>query len=415
MTSGFDGLDPCVHCGFCLQSCPTFLVTGDEADGPRGRILLMQALASGEFPPDDESLVVHLDRCLVCRGCEPVCPSGVSYAPAMEEARAILASTRPVPLLARLVLAVMKEPRVRKPLLTCARVVRSLVEPLAGRSRLRFACAMLAATREQRPAADSRTRGERAAPIAVDSPVRATVFKGCVMNDLFSHVHDATERTLRANSCQLIDTPGQQCCGALHAHSGLHADAVLLARTNVEAFSADPGLRIVVNSAGCGATLKEYPRLLAGDPLQEEAKQFANRVQDVSETLADLGPRSGAPLELRVAYDPPCHLLHAQRIADAPVQVLRSVPRLTLLDHDEAEICCGSAGIYSLVEPELSRAILKRKTDALSASEPDVVATGNPGCTMQIGAGLRAEGLRTPVVHPVEILDWSYDRAGYYS
>jgi glycolate oxidase iron-sulfur subunit len=216
----------------------------------------------------------------------------------------------------------------------------------------------------------------------------------------------------------MVDVPGQGCCGALHAHAGLHQEAVALARANVAAFARVPEAAIVVNAAGCGAMLKEYPRLLAGDAAfagsPEKAVAWTSRVADVTEALALAGPRPGAALPLTVAYDPPCHLLHAQRVAEAPLQVLDAIPGLRRVAHQEAELCCGSAGSYSLAEPELSRAVLDRKVAALTAGKPDVIATGNPGCAMQIGAGLRAAGCDRPVVHPVELLDRSYALAGYY-
>lgn len=235
------------------------------------------------------------------------------------------------------------------------------------------------------------------------------------MQGLFGHVHRATERTLAANGYQLVEVSGQGCCGALHAHAGLHQGAGELARANVVAFEQAPDAAIVVNSAGCGAMMREYPRLLVGDPLAEAAARFAARVVDVTEALAAQGPERGGPLPLAVAYDPPCHLLHAQRVSQAPLRVLEAIPELRLVRHAEADLCCGSAGSYSLTQPTLSRAVLRRKIEALRQARPDVVATGNPGCIMQIGAGLRAVGLSLPVVHPVELLDRSYARAGYYS
>jgi glycolate oxidase iron-sulfur subunit len=194
----------------------------------------------------------------------------------------------------------------------------------------------------------------------------------------------------------------------------MHAEAQDLARANVRAFAASPQATIAVNSAGCGATLKDYGHLLAGDPLEAGARALAARVRDVSELLAERGPRSGAPLKLKVAYDPPCHLLHAQRVSREPLALLDAIPGLTRIAHEEAEVCCGSAGIYSLLEPALSREVLERKTKAILAVDPQVVSTGNPGCAMQIGAGLRAAGSRISVVHPVELLDRSYQAAGFY-
>lgn len=412
----FAGLAPCVHCGFCLQSCPTFLVTGDESDGPRGRIVLMQALARGEIPPTDRMLVHHLDRCLGCRACEPVCPAGVSYAPALEEARRWFAEVRPVHALTRMTLALFAEPMLRVPVLAIARFFRPLAQVLAGKSRIGMMFGMLAATRQRHDGMTAlRHAGTVKQHAAMPSSGHAVaLFRGCVMDGLFSHVNHATARVLQANGYSTVPARGQGCCGALHTHAGLHEDAARLARANVVAFSRVPNASIAVNSAGCGATLKEYGRLLADDPLADQAKAMAGRVRDVSELLADTGPRAGGRLPLRVAYDPPCHLLHAQRIADAPVQMLDAVPGLQRLIHDEAELCCGSAGSYSLSEPELSRAILERKVEAIRRAGPDVVATGNPGCIMQIGAGLRAAGLSTPVVHPVEVLDRSYATAGFY-
>src|SRR5438094_642979 len=309
---GFAALDPCVHCGFCLQACPTFLATGDEADSPRGRIELMRALEAGELAPDDPALALHLDRCLGCRGCEPVCPSGVGYGRGLAAARALIADRRGVPALARLALAAMTE---------------------GGVSRVVYALA----------------------------------------------------RALRA--------------------TGLPRR---LARLNVAAFGAgdEP---IVVNSAGCGAMLKEYGHLL-----DESAARFAARVKDVTELLAARGPRPGAPIDATVAYDPPCHLLHAQRIAEPPERVLRAIPVLRLIKTPDAAQCCGSAGLFTLVEPAMSRAVLAPKLDTLAEARPQVVATGNPGCLMQLGAGLAAAGIRAVARHPVELLDESYRAAGYY-
>ena len=415
----FSGLDPCVHCGFCLQSCPTYLVTGDEADSPRGRIVLMRSLARDAHAAESPELRRHLDRCLGCRGCEPVCPSGVRYGSALEAAREVLGQARRPPFAARIVLSAMADPNLRAPAMAVARAVRPLAAALAGPSRIGFAFGMLAATKPADGRMDGWTDENEAHSIrpsdhpTIRPPAAAAVFTGCIMSGLFSHVNDATARTLSANGYDMGEAPAQGCCGALHAHAGLRAEAQSLARANVRAFAKAPGA-IAVNSAGCGAALKDYGHLLAGDPLEGEARAFASRVRDVSELLAERGPLRGAPLKLTVAYDPPCHLLHAQRVSREPIAMLDAIPGLTRVIHAEAELCCGSAGIYSLLEPELSRDVLSRKTRAILAVAPEVVATGNPGCAMQIGAGLRAAGARTPVVHPVELLDRSYRVAGFY-
>jgi len=413
--SGFAGLATCVHCGFCLPQCPTYLVTGDEADGPRGRIVLMRRLAQGTIPADDPALQHHLDRCLGCRGCEPVCPSGVAFGAGIEEARARITAVRPLSPIAQVMLAVMARPTLRRVLFSLTRLVRPIASWMSGWSRLGFAAGMLAGTRPWTGAsrfgtAVASTNGnpgtERERPVAV--------FRGCVQRELFGHVNTAAERTLAVNGHAPIHVEHQGCCGALHIHAGQVDAARALARANVRAFAAHADAAIVATAAGCGAMLRDYGTLLADDPLADAASAFAARVRDVTELLAAAGPRPGGPLTLRVAYDPPCHLLHAQRVADAPLVVLSAVPGVTILGHAEAEICCGSAGIYSLVQPALSHAVLARKLAALDAVAPDLVVTGNPGCAMQIAAGLRATGRTTPVAHPVEVLDAAYAAAGLY-
>jgi glycolate oxidase iron-sulfur subunit len=423
--TGFAGLAPCVHCGFCLQSCPTYLATGDEADSPRGRIVLMRALAAGALPPDDDALIEHLDRCLGCRGCEPVCPSGVAYGGALEAARERIAAARPVPTLGRLVLDVMARPSLRRPLLAVTRLLRPLAGFLAGTGRLGFAAGMVAATRPavRRLGGWAVGHGITTGSHALEGLTRATaqppdrltaIFTGCIQSGLFAHVNAAAERTLAANGYTVVRVEEQGCCGALHAHAGLLDEARALARANVAAFSRVPDAAVAVTAAGCGAMLASYGHLLAGDPLAPAAQALAARAQDVTLLLHAAGPRRGAALAARVAYDPPCHLLHAQRVSEAPRAVLDAVPDIELVAQDEAELCCGSAGIFSLLQPEMSRAVLARKVAALRQAAPDVVVTGNPGCAMQIGAGLRAAGRAIPVAHPVELLDRSYQAAGYY-
>jgi glycolate oxidase iron-sulfur subunit len=417
---GFEGLDSCVHCGFCLQACPTFLATGDESDSPRGRIELMRALEVGELTPADPGVALHLDRCLGCRGCEPVCPSGVAYGRGLEAARALLTERRGVPSLVRAALGALTG--AGAPVVyALARLLRATGIPnrLAGWGRVRFALAMLAATAPKvgggrRRSVEVGGGGPRSTlhhppPTSTTSPV--LLFRGCVMQGLFSHVHDATIRTLQVNGYVVREVPAQVCCGALHAHAGLRDEARWLARTNLIAFGDDDAL-IVVNSAGCGAMLKEY-RHLADVP--RDGERFVSRVRDVSELLAERGPRPGAPLDMAVAYDPPCHLLHAQRIAEPPERVLRAIPVLRVVSVADAAQCCGSAGLFTLVEPAMSRAVLTPKLRSLAEARPQVVATGNPGCLMQLGAGLAAAGIPAAVRHPVELLDESYRAAGYYA
>jgi glycolate dehydrogenase iron-sulfur subunit len=411
---GFAALDPCVHCGFCLQACPTFLATGDEADSPRGRIELMRTLERDAAAAGDPALVTHLDRCLGCRACEPVCPSGVGYGHGLEAARAALLPQRPLPALARLALRAMTGPGISRVVYAAARWLRATGLPaaLAGNGP-RFALGMLAATRPADRRKDGRADSRPHVPPSAGPPDRpsALLFRGCVMDGLFSHVHDATIRTLAVNGVAVGEAPGQGCCGALHAHAGLRREAQALARVNIAAFGAGEA-PIVVNSAGCGAQLKDYGHLLDQEPA---AVAFSARVRDVTELLAERGPVPGAPLDRRVAYDPPCHLLHAQRIAEPPLAVLRAIPTLQVVLTPDAAQCCGSAGLFTLAQPAMSRTVLAPKLRQLREASPQVVATGNPGCIMQLGAGLRAQGgSPTPVVHPVELLDESYAMAGRY-
>jgi glycolate oxidase iron-sulfur subunit len=413
-----------VHCGFCLPACPTYLATGDEADSPRGRIVLMRALERGEIDAGDDALVEHLDACLGCLGCEPVCPSGVGYGQGIQTAREQLFATRSLSRLAALVLGVFAREGIWRPLFTLSRLVRATGVPalLAGRGRLGFAFGMLAASEKTERTERTEGEGRRGGTeVAVGAPGAASLdgassptvalFRGCVMDTLFGHVHAATRRTLEANGYRVLEVAGQVCCGALHEHAGDRRAAEALAARNVLAF-ADGADYIVVNSAGCGALLKAYGHLLGG----EAAAAFAARVRDVTELLAERGPRPGGPLPLDVAYDAPCHLQHAQRVHSAPLAVLRAIPALRLRVLPSSDKCCGSAGIYSVVRPAMARAVLDLKLESFATADPvpAVVTTGNPGCLMQIGAGVRAAGLPIRVLHPVELLDESYRRAGLY-
>jgi len=366
----------------------------------------MRALETGRLSPDDPDAARHLDRCLGCRGCEPVCPAGVGYGHGLEEARARRMGTRGLSTLARVALHALTAPPLSSMAYALGRWLRATGIPrrMAGWSRPRFALGMLAATA-------GRT-GKATAPILPRrSPsLPVSLFRGCVMEGLFPHVHDATVRTLRVNGYDVGETAGQVCCGALHAHAGLRQEARALARANVAAFG--PGdAPVAVNSAGCGAMLKTYGHLLPDDP---GAARLAARARDVTELLAERGPVPGAPLDLRVTYDPPCHLLHAQRVADAPARLFAAIPVLRLVPIADAAQCCGSAGLFTLLEPEMSRAVLAPKIEQLRRAAPRVVATGNPGCLMQLGAGLRASGIAADARHPVELLDESYRAAGYY-
>ena len=399
------GIDACVHCGFCLQACPTYLTLEDENDSPRGRIVLMRALVDGSLPVDDADVRTHIDRCLGCRACETACPSGVPYGHLLEATRATLTRVKPNPPIARLILFVFARQSLLALAMLGGRVARAtrlswLLSRLPG--RLGFAMSMLESTR---PA----LRRGRYIPQGDGSHGTATLLTGCVMQGLFGATNAATARTLAANDYALVETAGQRCCGALHAHAGDDDTARALARANVEAFERSGADFIAVNAAGCGAMMKEYGQLLAGDPeWHERAARVSARVRDVSELLAEAGPKPGGALGVTVTYDSPCHLLHAQRVVTPPLRVLAAVPNLELVPLEGSEHCCGSAGIYNLIEPDVSDRVLAPKLANIAATHAPFVATGNPGCLMQIGAGLHQARMRCRAVHPVDLLDASY-------
>lgn len=415
----------CVHCGFCLPACPTYIQLGDEADSPRGRLHLMGAVIEGRLDPASDAFQVHLDRCLGCRACETVCPSGVEYGYLLERARERAAEARRPSRLVRMLPGIMARPRVRAGFLAIGRMLRVtgvpalLVRVLPGRGllgRIGLAMGMLASSRPV--AGRSSALPDCSVPAGTGGPVpegsrgRVALLEGCVQSGLFQHVNHATRLALRVNGWTVVDAPGQGCCGALHAHSGAMDGARSLARRNLDAFDAADVDHVVSNAAGCGALLREMGELLARE---DRAARLGDRVRDVSELLAGEGrtPVAGAPFPVRVGYDPPCHLHHAQRVVEPPIGLLESIPELELVPIEDAEECCGGAGIYGITHPELGGAVGRRKVDRILASGCQVVATGNPGCQMQIGAGLRMRGRSLPVRHPVELLAESYRRAGW--
>ncbi|MCJ7627986.1 MAG: heterodisulfide reductase-related iron-sulfur binding cluster [Longimicrobiales bacterium] len=420
----------CVHCGFCLPVCPTYSRLGDEADSPRGRLHFMRAVVEGRIQPESPALNRHLDRCLGCRACESVCPSGVEYGRLLEGAREVTRAAVPPSTLSRLLPRVMASPWLLPPLMLLTRALRGTGLPGVAARRLpgegllgqaRLGMGMIAATASPRVLTLGRKgvlgpgREEGAAAELLGGNARTGMLRGCVQDGLLGRVNRATARVLEANGFKVVEVPRQGCCGAIHSHTGELDGARELARKNIRVFEAMDLDFIAVNAAGCGASMKEYPHLLAEDPQYgERAQALASRVRDVSELLGKAGLLQGGPIPLKVTYDAPCHLLHAQRISREPLGLLDSIPGLELAPlkgHDE---CCGGAGIYGITHPELGGRISRDKVQAILDTGAQVVATGNPGCMMQIGAGLHATGARVDVVHPVELLDESYRRGGLY-
>ena len=425
----------CVHCGLCLPACPTYRELGNENDSPRGRIYLMRAVSEGKIGLS-EAFTSHIDLCLGCRACETSCPSGVPYGQLLEAARAEIAENRGRSLLASTIRFVLNHIFTRPALLSAAltlvrwfrdsSLASLLFESKALEGTPRFALALLLASRtplrgrlSSAKYGGAGSQGNSGSTHGRDnrSPddshrTKVAVLRGCVMDGLFGEVNRASERILARSGYDVVEAREQVCCGALHAHAGEIGTARRLARKNIQAFRVSECDRIATTAAGCGAAMKEYGDLLADDPtFAEEARRFSGKVRDISELLVESGfrlPRS--ELRRRVAYDAPCHLMHAQRVARAPVALLESIPGVELVPLAGSENCCGGAGIYNIQHPELSRQILSKKVSAIKESGADSVATGNPGCIMQIGAGAMIEGLQVEVLHPIELLDEALNR-----
>ena len=434
----------CVHCGLCLEACPTYVHTGDENDSPRGRIYLMRAVEEGRLRLDSHAFTRHIDRCLGCRACESACPAGVEYGQLLEAARADIAdggrkvgwTSRALRLALR---QVWERPARLRLAFGLARLLRDSRLPhllLASKltrllpARAELSLALLDSSRAARLGEDGADGGgvkaagseTNAASVkneeARDGSSSALLFEGCVTEGLFARVNRATARVLKANGCAVSAPRGQVCCGALHAHAGDLEGARRLARRNVEAFETERGAAVVTNAGGCGAMLASYAHLLAGDAeYAARARDFSSRVRDVSQQLDVTGlRREGASLDdAAVTYDASCHLLHGQKAQTEPLRVLGAVGGVRLVPLEGSDVCCGGAGVYNLLETELSSRVLAEKLARVRETGASVLATGNPGCHMQLGAGARLAGLPLRVVHPVELLDESYRRAGLYA
>ncbi len=398
----------CVHCGLCLPVCPTYRETGRETSSPRGRIHLMRAFAEGRIELD-EVVVDEAYFCLGCRACETACPSGVRYGALLETLREEIERTG-----RRAGFAKRVESFALREIIPHPRRIRRVIDGLA----LAQACGLIALARRFAPrrvralvaqAPRVPPRRDRR-PLPAFTPARGArrgrvaMFRGCVMPELFGDVAQATVRVLVENGFDVLVPDAQGCCGALHAHAGDLESARRLARRNLEAFDLGAIDAVIVDSAGCGAALRELGQWLPG-----EGERLAAAVRDVCEWLDEAGLRAPAVrVERSVCYDDPCHLVHAQRVHEAPRRLLSSLPGLRLLPHDDPTSCCGAAGIYSLTHPESSRAVLARKMAAFEAVDPDVIATGNPGCLMQLRNGVAEKGMRARVLHPVQLLAEGY-------
>ena len=410
-------INDCVHCGFCLPACPTYVLWGEEMDSPRGRIYMIKKAAEGQAPLD-ERFRLHMDNCLGCMACMTACPSGVRYDRLIEPARAQIERNLPrslgESLFRRLLFATFPYPSRLRLLALPLRVyqrsgIRSLVRSI-GMTRL--LPKRLAAMEDLLPDVPARLFERPHSTIQPRTTPRRRVgmLSGCVQQVFFSHVNSATMRVLAAEGCEVIIPREQSCCGALMLHSGMEAEAASLARKMIAVFETAKVDTIVINSAGCGSTMKEYGHLLRDDPAwAERAAAFSARCKDISEFLCELpaqAPRH--PLKLRVAYHDACHLQHAQGVREQPRRLLAGIPSLEVTEIPEASLCCGSAGVFNLLQPETASQLGSRKVDNLLSTGAHAVASANPGCLLQLASGLRRRGLKTmPAFHMVELLDAS--------
>ena len=400
-------LDDCVHCGFCLPTCPTYVLWGEEMDSPRGRIHLMSQAEAGAGLSG--STVEHFDRCLGCMACVTACPSGVRYDRLIEMTRARVEEEHPRSrgerLLRNAIFAVFPYPRrlrlLRGPL-RAYRASRISVAPLLGRISPTLAAMERLApppARHTRLPERIAARGERRAVVGM--------LTGCVQREFFPGVNAATARVLAAEGCDVIVPKAQGCCGALSLHSGRVEEALAFARATIEAFEGVD--TIVVNAAGCGSAMKDYGAVFAGDPeWAERAAALSAKTRDLAEFLAELSPRAARhPLELSVAYHDACHLAHAQGVRAQPRALLSGIPGLEVREIADPEICCGSAGVYNLLQPEAADELGDRKAANVAATGADLLVAANPGCSLQIATAMRRRGERIPVAHTAEVLDAS--------
>ena len=406
-----DLIDDCVHCGFCLPSCPTYELWGEEMDSPRGRIYLKKEGLEGE--PLTDNVVEHFDACLGCMACVSACPSGVQYGTLISETRAQVERNhergRWEKLLRTAIFTLFPYPKrlraMRGPL---ALYQKSRLSQLLKRSGLISklpeglqAMESLAPpiNRAEKLPSHVRARGRQRATVGL--------ITGCVQSAFFPDVNASTARILSAEGCDVVIPQDQGCCGALSEHSGREEEAIGFARRLLDTFERSDVDYVVINSAGCGSTLKEYPRLLQHDPAYKaKAEKFSERVRDISEVLTELGPVAERhPLPVSIAYHDACHLAHGQGIRSQPRDLLRGVPGLQLSEINRPELCCGSAGVYNLLQPAPARELGDRKAENVLATGAQLLVTANPGCSMQIRTALERRGEQMPMAHTVQVLD----------
>lgn len=419
--SGAD-LDKCVHCGLCLNACPTYRELGVEMDSPRGRIYQMVQVATGQAEPGP-SYYEHLDLCLGCRSCETACPSGVPYGRLIEAARAEIAATKPMSRQERFLRWFIYGKLL--PSRTLLKIVGAFLylyeasglRRIVQGSGILKLMGKLGRVEPLAPSADAPFFFDnigRVFPPIGPRRARVAFHAGCISNVFFARLNEATVRVLQRNGCEVVIPEDQCCCGALHAHAGERELARKLARRNIAAFLAEDVDAILTNTAGCGATLKEYHELLEKDPeYHGKAAQFTAKMRDVLEFLAELGLAPDmAVMPYTVTYQDSCHLLHGQKIRNAPRALLSAIPGVQYRELPQSEICCGSAGTYNVVHDEMASALLESKMAMVNLTRAEILTTANPGCLIQLRAGAERHGQGQRVLHVVELLDEAYRKAG---
>lgn len=413
----YEIINSCVQCGLCLPSCPTYLLNLRETSSPRGRIHLMKAVSDGVLDLLDPGFAHQMYECLDCRACEAVCPSGVQYGRLVEPARHQIEQARARGLVETLLRWVVfrwlfADMRLFRAFSRCIWLYQATgAQAVARRTGVlkRFRLDRMEALLPRVSRGFLIPRGQ-VLPASGKRRNRVGVFAGCVMSTGFASTHAATIRLLQHHGCEVIVPPAQGCCAALHVHAGELEKGRELMKRNIEAFENLDLDAIVINAAGCGSTLKEYEHFFEHDPeWTERARAFSGQTRDVTEMLAALEPDAPpAPLKAVVTYQEPCHLVHAQRISAQPRALLRRIPGLQLVEMEESAVCCGSAGVYNVTQPDRAQALLERKLDNALATQPDIIISANPGCILQLQSGLRMRGSKVRVRHIVELLDEAY-------
>ena len=428
MQSGFDTqnppqqkqIDTCVHCGFCLSTCPSYRVIGKEMDSPRGRIYMMDAIKKGEASLG-EATVEHFDSCLGCLACVSTCPSDVPYdkliAATRPQVERNYGRSLPEKLLRKLIFELFPYPQRLKPLLFPLWLYqRSGISQLIRNTQiLRRVSPSLEAMESILPQINLESLTSslpEVIPAQGKKRYRVGMILGCVQRLFFSGVNEATVRVLTANGCEVVIPKSQGCCAALPYHQGQETQGQALAKQMIDSFAGTEVDAVIINAAGCGHTLKEYDRLLADDPqYSKSAEEFAHKVKDVQEFLAEVGLTAQlSPLtegELNIVYQDACHLLHGQQISLQPRQLLRQIPGVKLREPIDAALCCGSAGVYNMLQPEVAEELGKQKVENLVNTGAKLIASPNPGCSLQISKHLQLQGQEIPLMHPVELLDLS--------